>query len=413
MVCPHLGLPSLRPAVLAAAIAAAFPVAAYAAEDDTLKQQIETLRKEVNELRETLKKRAPASKEEVSELRKEVKDVARSASEWTGVGSAKHFSGYADVGYTDRRRQRGNFDSVRFNPAFHYQYQDLVLLDAELEMSVQPDGTTETGLEFASINLLLHDYATLFAGKFNSALGQFRQNLHPSWINKLPSAPVGFGHDQAAPTAEVGMGVRGGVPVSSMFLNYAAYVGNGPKLELNAAGDEIEMIGTEGTVGDSDGKKVWGGRVGLIPIPRLEIGLSGATGKVAVERMGGTVEAARDYRAGGADFSYQLGGLDLRGEYVRQRIGDQALSVAPRGGAWKARYLQAAYRFLPTKWEGAVRYGDFRTPHADQDQKQWALGVNYLFAPNLIGKVAYEANKGVSGTATDDNRVLLQLSYGF
>jgi len=58
---------------------------------------------------------------------------------------------------------------------------------------------------------------------------------------------------------------------------------------------------------------------------------------------------------GGADFSYQWGTLDLRGEYIRQRIGDQAASVAPRGGAWKAWYLQAGYRFAPTKWEGVVR----------------------------------------------------------
>lgn len=189
-------------------------------------------------------------------------------------------------------------------------------------------------------------------------------------------------------------------------------MGNGPRLELNPAGDEIEMIEASGATGDPDGKKVFGGRVALLPLPRLELGLSAATGKVAVVQ-GGVAEAARDYDVFGADAAYQWRGLDLRGEYVEQKISDQAASVAPEGGRWKAWYLQAAYRLAPTQWEGVLRYGDFKTPHADQNQKQWALGLNYWFAPNLVGKMAYEFNKGLAGAPTDDNRWLLQAAYGF
>ncbi len=381
------GRAGVMPAMLAAAMAAGFPLAAAAQETEALKREIDALKRRVEE-------------------------VARTASEFRNAGSTKHFAGYADVSYTDGKRRPGEFDAVRFNPAFHYQYQDLVLLDAELETSIDRDGATEVGLEFATINLLVHDYAALFAGKFLSPLGQFRQNLHPSWINKLPSVPVGFGHDGAAPNADIGFGVRGGLPVSSMQLNYAVYVANGPALELNAAGDEIEMIGTEGTAGDADGKKVWGGRLGLLPVPGLEVGLSAAAGKAAAT-PGGVAEAARDYRAQGADFAWQWRNLGLRAEYARQRIADEATSVAPLGGTWKAHYLQGSYRLAPTKWEGVARYGKFRTPHADQNQEQWALGVNYLFAPNVIAKAAYEWNDGLAGTVTDDNRLLLQLSYGF
>lgn len=405
---------NLRPMRLAvwgalAAIATGPTLAAGTDDVKALKSEIEALKKEVEELRAIVRKQVPPSSEAVAALRQE---IARAQSEWKDVGSTKHFAGYADMGYTDAKNRRGLFDLARFNPAFHYQYQDLVLLDAELEIAVGENGSTETGLEFATIGLLAHDYAVVYAGKFNSGIGQFRQNLHPGWINRLPSTPVGFGHDQAAPVSEVGAGVRGAFPLGSMRATYDLWVGNGPRLELNPAGDEIEMIEASGATGDPDGKKVFGGRVALLPLPRLELGLSAATGKVAVVQ-GGVAEAARDYDVFGADAAYQWRGLDLRGEYVEQKIGDQAASVAPEGGRWKAWYLQAAYRLAPTQWEGVLRYGDFKTPHADQNQKQWALGLNYWFAPNLVGKIAYEFNKGLAGAPTDDNRWLLQAAYGF
>jgi len=355
---------------------------------------------------------AAALKREIDTLREEVRQNARTATEWRNATSTKHFAGYADVGYSDAKRRTGLFDAVNFNPAFHYQYQDLVLLDAELEIAVDETGGTETGVEFATIALLLHDNAALYAGKFNSGIGQFRQNLHPGWINRLPSVPVGFGHDQGAPSTELGAGVRGAVNFGRMRATYDVWLGNGPRLELNGAGDEIEMIEAEGAISDDDGKKVAGTRIALFPLPKLEFGLSAARGDIAVVQAG-VSEAVRDYRVLGADAAYQIGGLDLRAEYVEQEVGDLATSVAPAGGRWRTGYVQAAYRFAPRGWEGVLRYGDFRTPHADQNQEQWAAGLNYWFAPNAVAKLAYEFNKGLAGTPTDDDRLLLQLAYGF
>lgn len=405
------GMNRLVPLALAAGVAAAFSHGALAQDADALRREVDALKKQVEELRQAIRQ-APAPAAEIQALRREVQEVAKSAGEFRGVSSTKHFAGYADVGYADSKKGPGAFDVARFNPAFHYQYQDLVLLDAELEIATSQNGTTETGLEFATIALLVHDYAAVYAGKFNSGIGQFRQNLHPGWINRLPSVPVGFGHDQAAPTSEVGAGVRGALPFGSMRATYDVWLGNGPRLELNAAGDEIEMIEASGATGNADGKKVWGGRIGLLPLPKLELGLSAARGDVAVVQ-GGAAEAARDYRVFGADAAYQVGRLDLRAEYVEQKVGDLAASVAPVGGRWRAGYAQAAYRFEAAKWEGVLRYGDFRTPHADQNQKQWVAGVNYWFAPNLVAKAAYEFNKGLVDTPTDANRLLLQVAYGF
>lgn len=292
---------------------------------------------------------AAVTRTEFEELQRQVQE----AGDWRKAESHAHLSGYGAVTYTNTRESGVNdsFDLVRFNPIFHYQFLDTVLLESELELNINSDGSTETKLEYLSVDFLLNDYLALVAGKFLSPLGQFRQNLHPLWINKLASAPPGFGEDQALPMSEIGLQLRGGAPIGAARLNYAVYVGNGPELE--AMGGEIEAIMTDGVTRDQDGRKVIGARIGILPIPGIEIGVSGASGKVTVTTDGGaalTGDPVRDYNALGADFAYSTGGLKLLAEYMRQEVGDASGGVAPLGGEWKTWYAQASYLIPQTKW---------------------------------------------------------------
>ena len=409
-------LPAL---VAAAGLAALCAAPATAAEGEAaLRAELEALKRRISELERRLEARRQSERQTEEKLAELEKEVA-SAAEWKSPNTLIHMAGYADVGYTDERSKSGTFDSVRFNPIVHYQYRDLVMLESELELKVTEDGETETGLEYATIDLFPNDYLTIVAGKFLSPVGWFRQNLHPSWINRLPSAPAGFGHDQAAPNADVGLQVRGGFPAFGGFnrVTYAVYVGNGPTLE--ADGGEIEMIETPGLASDADGKKVVGGRLGVfLAQRRLELGVSGATGKVSVTKNAGASvsDGARGYRVLGADFTWRPWRLDLRGEYVRQEVDDLASSAyATEGGTWRAWYLQAAYRFRPTPWEVVARYADYDTPHDSKDLTQWALGVNYVFAANIVAKLAYEFNDNPNSgvTPSTDDRMLVQMAYGF
>jgi len=355
---------------------------------------------------------------DIEKLRTEVdalKQQVESAEEWKSPTTLVHLAGYADVGYTDTKSGTGSFNVGTFSPIFHYQFNESVMLEAELEFSIDETGNTDVGLDYMTIDIFMGDYAALVVGKFLSPLGQFRQNLHPSWINKMASAPVGFGHDQAAPNAEVGAMVRGGFPMSGIYANYAAYLGNGPNLE--ADGTEIEKIETPGLNKDGDGKKAGGGRFGLyFPTQKLDLGISAATGKASV--ISGTSGAyvydeARNYDVIGADFTWHLSTIDVRGEYVKQEYGSQASSVAVDAGTWEAWYVQAAYGFGSAKWEAVARYGEYDTPHDSQDKNQSMLGVNYLFASNVIGKVDYEFNDNPNAGQISDDRLLLQLAYGF
>jgi len=345
-------------------------------------------------------------KAEVDALKQEV----RQASEWKNTDSVVHLTGYGVVGYTAPESGTNTFSGTGFNPIFHYQYKNLFLLESELEVELEDDGATAVALEYLAIDVFLNDYMTLVAGKFLSPIGQFRQNLHPAWVNKLPTAPLGFGHDGAAPVADVGLQLRGGVPLGGMKLNYALYGANGPGLELNTAGDEIEAIHAEGLGSDNNGNKIVGGRLGFLPIPKLEVGASIATAKASgTGAMGSTGQ--RDYNVYGADASYQIAGVDLRGEYVKTKLGvDNVTTIDPAAKEWTAWYTQAAYRVGSTPWEVVVRYGQFEKPGSPVT-KQWTPGINYLFASNVIAKLAYEAND--TDGVVDDDRILAQLAYGF
>ena len=271
---------------------------------ETLTQQVEQLTRMLGEQRQQSVTRQDleqvqqqveqaATKQDIKELESAVNENA----EFRFADSVVHLAGYGSARYVDGDDEDGSFVVGSFNPIFHFQYKELVLLEAEFEFEIEDDGSTATELEYLTVDLLLHDYVTLLGGKFLSPVGYFRQNLHPAWINKLPSTPIGFGRDQAAPVAEVGLQARGGLPLpADMRLNYAIYAGNGPRLEVED--DEIEAVETEGFGGDDNSNKVVGGRIGLRPLPKLEIGVSGVTGQARVAD-----DADRDYDVIAVDFN--------------------------------------------------------------------------------------------------------------
>lgn len=340
--------------------------------------------------------------------------------------SKLHLAGYSNVDFiAGSDNQEDGFTNAKFAPIFHFQFSDRVLFEGELEIETNKDGETEVAVEYSTIDLILNDYVALVAGKFLSPIGQFRQNVHPGWINKLPTAPVGFGHGGAAPLSDLGLQLRGGIPLSgSMRANYATYVSNGPTLLVDGHGSEVEMeMETEAATSNADGNMVYGGRFGFLPIPAIEVGVSGAIGKIGVAEGHDVSELApgepdRDYTVIGVDAIYNWSTLQLRGEFIQQSVGSDSGSTIADGAAagdldFTTWYVQAAYRLPDTKWEGVVRYGDLDTPNEDANRSQWSAGINYLFANNVIIKAAYTVDNFDASGIDEDNRVNVQLAYGF
>jgi hypothetical protein len=410
---------------------AVIPETVTSATNAELESQVKQLNKDLAEMRVMMAemRNIQVTKKEVERVQKQVEKVTKTQLETANASSQAHLAGYAQINYSaidqsyiddgEQKELYNAFSNTTFAPIFHYQYNDLLMFEAELAVSIDAVGETDVELEYSTADLIINDNATLLLGKFLSPLGQFRQNIHPGWINKLPNAPAGFGHDQAAPIANVGAQVRGGFYLLESMFNYAAYVGNGPQLESGGHGGGGIGVAAVGTTSNNNNQLTYGGRIGVMPISGLEIGLSGALGKAALtffddEEGIERTEDNRDYDVFGADFVYNWKSLQARGEYISQSLGGYVDSeVDPDSNEWTAWYLQSSYKFSPTKWEGVLRYGDYDAPGLGNDKKQWSLGVNYLFANNIIAKLSYDINDGEQDTLNDEDAVTLQMTYGF
>jgi hypothetical protein len=123
---------------------------------------------------------------------------------------AFHLAGYADVAYSASTLSDRSNAFGTLAPILHLQIGERFLVETELELEADSQGQQEQGVEYATVNYLINDNVALVAGKFLSPAGYYFQNLHPSWINKLSSSPVGFGHGGAAPLSDFGLQLRGG-----------------------------------------------------------------------------------------------------------------------------------------------------------------------------------------------------------
>ena len=327
------------------------------------------------------------------------------------LGNNALLTGYGIASYTNREHTHGVF-GAQFTPIFLYRFNDTLLWESEVNFKIHSDGETETVLEYASLDWFLNDYVAFVAGKFLTPLGYFTRNLHPAWINPLPSNPIGFNGNQAMPPeSEVGAQLLGALPITdTMTLNYSVFIANGPQAGVDdGMASEIQSE-TMNAV-----NKLYGGRIGFLPVPSLEIGVSAATSKIAFQdSTGAIVETSSLYHVLGVDINYHHQSWKLRAEYIQQIIPNNANSTSgtTQGGKWYAYYSQGSYRFS-SPWEAIIRYGYYSSPQADMSQHQITVGLDYWIMESAVAKVGYEYNTGQSASTANDNRLIAQLAYGF
>lgn len=429
-------------ATLALAMAAS-PVQAQAVDDPALLSRIEQMERELAALKAQVAETpaTPGSPGQVQSAtvpaRPESLSRRLTLPDSPLSGSRLLIAGYAHAGMTisDKGSVGGtNFIAGTFNPALYFQYGDWLLFEGEAEIEIAETGETEFTLEYSQLDLLLHDNATLVIGKFLSPVGQFQERLHPSWINRLADTPAGFGSGGVQPGAEVGVQLRGGVPLGRSRFNYALAIGNGPRL------DPKGEVMTEGFGRDDYRNKAISGRIGFLPFPYLEAGASFLRAKVRgamAEESGpeGLVLPAVRYSLWGVDAAYTRGPWDVRFEYlrgIRKAIpieDEEGMEMEPlprlRMEAW---YGQIAYRLsgltqhrILQNFEPAIRYGRYQVRGLDELAEEAAerrldLGLNYWFAPTIVLHSAVQLRKFTArheDEVNKDTRLLLRLAYGF
>ncbi len=335
-------------------------------------------------------------------------------------------TGFATMSYADHEGSNSNF-SAAFSPVFLFRMTDRILLEAEL--SARAGGEEdEVELEYAQASYVATDWLTLAGGKFLSPFGSFQERLHPSWINKLPSNPLIYGHDGAlGPEGMLGAQARGAIPVndSGGKVTYAVWMSNGPGLvdEGEEAEDGTSRTGLLDYESgrDNNNDKSFGTRLAYIPVPGIEIGGSYWGGQAGAS--GGEFRDV-DFRLLGADFVAQWrdvdavsGHVEVRSEWIWSDVDNNNLSYNNRrdGG-----YVQVAYRphvdaagSVLNDFEAAVRYDKLDVPGGapQNDMSGWTVGLSYWMSPTSVLKFAVELRD--VDDESDQTNVLVQWGLAF
>jgi len=333
-------------------------------------------------------------------------------------------TGYGTVGFTYRpAKGEGAVPSAfqtGISPIFLFQFQDRILFEAELEFELE-EGVTATNLEYAQADIMVSDNLVLVIGKSLLPFGIFGERIHPSWINKMATAPPLFGHGGTgfgAPPVlgiprDVGFVARASFPAGPVQIGLNGFVTNGFQAEEHAEEGEEEEEGEIPEVGllasseDITNQKMFGGRVDVVLAPWAEINISS---------FSGTYDARDRLYMTGFDVAGELrrNGFEFRGEYVRTRQ-DFETNVGISDQVRSGFYSQLSYR--DGAWEPVLRYTKIFDNEIDGETEisaaaQTAIGVSYWINPSVAVMSSFEFNRE-DAVVMDNNRFNIHMAFGF
>ncbi len=315
--------------------------------------------------------------------------------------------GYAHSGF-EKFEEGSSFVGGSFNPIFLWQQSDRLLFEAELEVELE-NGTTRLGLEYANMSFIFSKRAIIRVGQFLIPFGIFAERLHPRWINRLPSNPLGFSHgEQVGPASALGVELRGGAPVGSGKVNYSVYVINGPTLnDGSLEPEEVGQLHFDNYEDNNDNKAI-GGRLGILPFSSsaLELGFSAQVAKVGNR---GSIYENTGAQLFAADLSFVKNVaplksiIDIKAQYNITRVNRENYAVGTETFQFKnesnAFFVQGVIKpafvnnaFLQ-KLELAGRYSALQmAPDAPwgTEKNQWAVSVNYWLDWRTVIKFSYQ-----------------------
>lgn len=350
----------------------------------------------------------------------------------TGAETKFLLTGYGFTGFEAVGEENSNFGETGFNPIFLWKSSDRLFFEAEMELELGEEEGLK--LEYANVNYTLNEYMTMRAGKFLSPFGTFWERFHPAWINKLPTKPLGFGHESVGPSAELGVELRSGIPLGSSKLNYSLYASNGPKLNTGKENPmEAGMLEFE-NIEDNNLNKALGGRIGLLPFSNSSLEIGGSFQVAAVGDQDDSLYKDVKAQMFSVDCNYVNtvdfleGSIDLKGQWNRVKV-DNASYKDPMDTTGQtfysfdnvstAYYAQLSYRPVLLKdnflknIELIARYSAISLPEQSlwgEEETQTTIGINYWLTWRSVIKAASQITKGHEG---ESERVyLLQWAIG-
>ena len=359
----------------------------------------------------------------IAQLQAEVDDLKGKARESFPGTTQFLLAGHADAGFSALHGQDAFF-TASFNPILIWKITDRLIFQGELELELE-GSDTNVKLVMAQTSYVLNDYMTIGVGKFLNPTNYFVEYQHMGWINKLPDKPLAV-YDGLTPETMVGVQLRGAVPIGSTVLNYAAFVSNAPSLVINGDPAEVGTLGYD-NFDNTDGHIAFGGRIGFIPIPQVEIGYGIEHSTVGPRNQSVNMNIQSVDLSIVEDSALLRGVIALRGQWVWSDVGSFTYDADGSQGFGPLNYRnrrnggygQLSYR--PTHVdnffkdvEGVVRFDKLDQHNVPEgfDERRWTAGLDYWLTPSTVLKLAYQWDRKAHGQP-DASGFLLQVATGF
>ncbi|MBX2991340.1 MAG: hypothetical protein KF749_09230 [Bacteroidetes bacterium] len=295
-----------------------------------------------------------------------------------------------------------SFEARRFNIFLYSAIAPFVKLTSELEFE---HGTEEIKLEVALIDIEFHEALNLRGGILLSPLGKF--NLaHDSPGNPFTDRPLVSTAIIPSTFSEAGLGLFGSVyPSAEHRLTYEAYLVNGLNDDVLLGGEGTSIPAGRPSAFDEDnnGSPAFVGRVAWLPEFGLELGVSLHSGLYnTFKEEGLIVDDKRGLTIAAIDLHWQIGDLEIAGEYARARIDIPASLNGMFAARQQGYYGQALYNVLSgiiPQFPNSVLAVGARYDYVDLDAElrgddthRLSVGVNLRLVPDTVIKLDYQHN---------------------
>jgi gas vesicle protein len=414
----------MKRVLIAAAVAGLFFLAPARGQDTTTTSQQQEI--------DQLKKDNAETKKELADLKKAQADLATNSDQDaqdndTQMKALKDeinkdrpgveglvIAGDAAVGYVDQRDTDSSFNAD-ISPLILWQPPDShLLVEAAVDFTIGGDGvtsqdteTTGLGVDLGDISYDICDYCTVGGGLFAVPFGQYHNHFDPPWINKFPDDPLAF--DAIAPVSEVGFFAKGAIPSGTTKWTYDIYAANGPNLITNGVGNDGMLNFNDYT--DLNNNKAFGGRIGFLPLPDMEMGYSAQFSEPnpdGFQRVHAFMQAA-DYHF--KPLIKPLGGtFDFSTEWIWESVssatydptGAQGIGPITFASYDQGGYMSLCYRATESdckimrNLEFCSRFDSLQTPVSapgGEHESRWTMGIDYWVTPMCVVKTAYEIDK--------------------
>ena len=303
----------------------------------------------------------------------------------------------------DGLTEEAGFSLKRWNIFTATQVSDFVRIGAELEFE---DGGEEIKLEYAAIDIGIHQAVSIRGGMLLSPLGKF--NLaHDSPRNETVDRPLVSTELLGVALSEPGLGLFGLLPMGGTArITYEAYAVNGFNEGLvDRSPDGTRIAEGRSNFEDNNSSPAFVGRVAFSPHVGLELGLSAHHGAWNVYRLDGQeVEERRNLTIGVVDAEAAVAGFRLQGEAALASIEIPSGLSGIYASRQRGLYIQATRSFgsgfvrtMPASSFTAVArldVIDMDARLAGDSRKRFTAGLNFRPTADTVIKLNYLRGQG-------------------